>query len=71
MKVYKDTNMKMFSPYVILDLLQSFLHFFCRSLSLPVAVFVSLIPFHCFTTETTGKLWLSQCNMIHSSRIFG
>ena len=34
-----------------LDWLQSFLHF-CHSLSLPVAVFVSLIPFHCFTTET-------------------
>ena len=46
-----------------LDWLQSFLHF-CHSLSLPVAVFVSLIPFQCFTAETTGKLWLSQCNMI-------
>ena len=23
------------------------------SLSLPVAVFVALVPFHCFTTETT------------------
>ena len=42
----------------------------CHSLSLPVAVanFVSLIPFHSFTTEMTGILWQRQCNMIHSSR---
>ena len=45
-----------------------FCFFFC-TVSLPVAVFVFLIPFHCFTTETNGKLWLSLCNMIHSSRI--
>ena len=37
---------------VNIDWLQSFLQlfFFCHSLSLSVAVFVSLIPFHCFTT---------------------
>ena len=31
--------------YVLVDWLQSFLHCFCLSLSLPVAVFVALIPF--------------------------
>ena len=35
------------------DWLQLFPAFFCHSLSLPVAVFVSLIPFHFFTTETS------------------
>ena len=45
------------------------LFFFFYTLSLPVAVFVFLIPFHCFITEMNGKLWLSLCNMIHSSRI--
>ena len=29
-----------------------FCHFFCHFLSLPVALLVSLIPFHCFTTGT-------------------
>ena len=29
---------------------------FCHSLSLPVAVFVSLIPFHCFTTTVLSFL---------------
>ena len=43
-------------PWSILDWLQSFLHFSCHSLSLPVAVFVSLILFHCFTTETSFPL---------------
>ena len=47
-----------------------FFFFFLSFLSLPVAVFVSLIQFHCFTAEMTGKLWLSLCNMIHSSRSF-
>ena len=28
-----------------------FFFFFCHSLSLPVAIFVSLIPFYCLTTE--------------------
>ena len=35
------------------DWLQSFLHCFCHSLSLPVAVFVSSILFHCFTIFST------------------
>ena len=32
-----------------------FFFFVCHSLSLPVGVFVSLIPFHCFTTETISS----------------
>ena len=61
---YFNLQMKLFSLVYStnsncgLDWLQWFLHlfffflllFFCHSLSLPVAAFVSLIPFHCFTT---------------------
>ena len=50
-----------YNTCINLDWFQSFLHFFfffffffffCHSLSLPGAVFVSLIPVHYFTTET-------------------
>ena len=47
--------------HVLLDWLQSFLHLFFLSLLVAVANFVSLIPFHSFITETSGKLWPSQC----------
>ena len=39
--------------YLFIFIFYFLLFFFCHSVSLPIAVFVSLIPFHCFTTETT------------------
>ena len=61
--------------YAGIDWLQSFLQlffffvFFFHSLSIPVAVFVSLIPFHCFTTvfSTTGhNLIIISCTSLYT-----
>ena len=43
--------------YFILFYFMYFIYFyFCHSLSLPVVVFVPLIPFQCFTTENIFPL---------------